>query len=84
MLICRALGERLGCTSALAAEITKTAGFRDEKKEYEYGAGEYVDVSGALAAAGKLPLIRVDGPFGAPAEDVFKHEGELVEGVNRA
>lgn len=59
----RALGERLGCTAALAAEISQTASGKGEKQEY--GAGEFVDVSGALAAAGRLPTLRIDGPFGA-------------------
>ena len=69
----RALGERLGCTSTLAAEISKTASGKGEKAGY--GSGEFFDVSGALAAASKMPTLRIDGPFGAPAEDVFKHEG---------
>lgn len=59
-----------------------------------YGDAAFVDVSRAPAAAGKMPTLRIDGPFGklppcrpkqpaeepspqsgAPAEDVFKHEG---------
>ena len=58
----RALGERLGCTAALAAEISMTASGKGEKQEY--GGGEFVDVSGAMAAAGRLPTLRIDGPFG--------------------
>jgi hypothetical protein len=40
------------------------------------GDGAFYDVtSSALRAGGNLPKIKVDGPFGAPAEDVFKAEG---------
>ncbi|GAA5988021.1 hypothetical protein JCM10908_002031 [Rhodotorula pacifica] len=37
--------------------------------------GDFYDVTpAALAAAGALPEIRVDGPFGAPTQDVFNAE----------
>lgn len=40
-------------------------------------AGDFYDVTpAALVAAGSLPEIRVDGPFGAPTQDVFNAEGE--------
>lgn len=39
------------------------------------GDGFYDVTTSALAAGGNLPSIKVDGPFGAPAEDVFKAEG---------
>ncbi|GAA6019835.1 hypothetical protein JCM10207_003715 [Rhodosporidiobolus poonsookiae] len=109
-----ALGNRLGCTSALAAELNTTASGQypsaaQEKAklarlvsggdgdsdsvsvslddrggggEDEYGAGEFYDVTrSALAAAGNLPYIKVDGPFGAPAEDVFKAEVAVLVGA---
>lgn len=38
--------------------------------------GDFYDVTqDALQAAGTLPTLRVDGPFGAPSQDVFKAEG---------
>ncbi|GAA5971401.1 hypothetical protein JCM8115_000202 [Rhodotorula mucilaginosa] len=38
-------------------------------------AGDFYDVTpAALVAAGSLPEIRVDGPFGAPTQDVFNAE----------
>ncbi|ORY89731.1 ferric reductase NAD binding domain-domain-containing protein [Leucosporidium creatinivorum] len=79
----QALGDRLGCTLSLAAEITRTAGRRDsmEKGENDYGDAEFIDVGGALLAAGRLPSIKVDGPFGAPAEDVFKSEVAILIGT---
>lgn len=69
----RALGERLGCTADLAKEVTEGA---NGKRELAYGEGKFVDYSGALLAAGRMPLLRIDGPYGAPAEDVFKSEGQ--------
>lgn len=37
---------------------------------------EFYDLtSAALEAAGRLPAIRVDGPYGAPTQDVFKADG---------
>lgn len=70
----RALGERLGCTAQLAQEVTGRADGKGEKKGY--GEGEFVDYSSASIAAGLMSVLRIDGPYGAPAEDVFKHEGE--------
>lgn len=70
----RALGERLGCTADLAKELTEGA---NGKRELGYGESEFVDYSGALLAAGRMPLLRIDGPYGAPAEDVFKSEGSF-------
>lgn len=72
----QALGERLGCTSILAAELTASATGRGEKKGFGRSETEFVDFSDALFAAGKMPVLRIDGPYGAPAEDVFKNEGE--------
>ena len=71
----RALGERLGCTADLAKELTEGA---NGKRELGYGEGEFVDYSGALFNAGRMPLLRIDGPYGAPAEDVFKSEGQSL------
>ncbi|KAL8292839.1 hypothetical protein RQP46_000533 [Phenoliferia psychrophenolica] len=73
----RALGDRLGCTTAVAMESSKSA-IGDEKT---YGDAAFVDVSRALAAAGKMPTLRVDGPYGAPTEDVFKHEVAVLIGL---
>jgi hypothetical protein len=92
-----ALGNLLGCTPTLAAELNSTAfGFLSASEEkarlasnlassassmtnvdlHNNGDGAFYDVtSSALRAGGNLPKIKVDGPFGAPAEDVFKAEG---------
>ncbi|GAA5867119.1 hypothetical protein JCM8547_006245 [Rhodosporidiobolus lusitaniae] len=114
-----ALGNRLGCTPLLAAELNRTASGSSSLKQHfpsasseksalarqlsssassilsdvsldvdekprsdEYGKGEFYDVTkSALAAGGNLPDIKVDGPFGAPAEDVFKAEVAVLVGA---
>ncbi|GAA5948535.1 hypothetical protein JCM10213_003893 [Rhodosporidiobolus nylandii] len=110
-----ALGNRLGCTPALAAELNSTASgtfpSANAEKSYlrnrsksdpsdldiislggstlagrdgadEYGSGAFYDVTtAALNAGGNLPRIKVDGPFGAPAEDVFKAEVAILVGA---
>lgn len=70
------LGERLGCTSSLASSLTAQAKKGVEKDRY--GESSFVDVTGASA---NLPAIRIDGPFGAPAEDVFKSEVAVLIGT---
>jgi len=70
------LGERLGCSATLANTLTDQAKKGVEKDRY--GESSFVDVTGASS---NLPSIRVDGPFGAPAEDVFKHEVAVLIGT---
>lgn len=67
------MGERLGCTPALVAEITAAAnkGVISEKEKEAFGdsgetcSGEaaFVDVSRITNVRG-MPTLRVDGPFG--------------------
>jgi NADPH oxidase len=78
-----ALGERLGCTRALAAELTAAAKKGTEVKKEEgdnIGSADFFDVGGNLANV-RMPTLRVDGPFGAPAEDVFKKEVAVLIGT---
>lgn len=67
-----ALGERLGCTRELAAQLTNEVkqGGGLEKSRLTMQPNGFIDVS----AASRLPVMRIDGPYGAPAEDVFKSE----------
>lgn len=80
----KALGERLGCTSSLALQLTSAAkaGIEASTGEYEtvkgYGSVGFVDVTGP---SGNLPELRIDGPFGAPAEDVFNCEIAVLIGT---
>jgi NADPH oxidase len=78
----KALGERLGCTQALAAELTAAAksGVASEKAIDAMGSADYVDVGGKLSNV-RMPTLRVDGPFGAPAEDVFRKEVAVLIGT---
>lgn len=69
----KALGERLGCTERLAMEMTAGATGKGDRK---LGGDVFVDFSEALMAMREMPMLRIDGPYGAPTEDVFKHEGE--------
>lgn len=77
----RALGERLGCTSALATHLSQEAKRGTEKTATEglaCGAGSFYDVTKAVEF---LPTLRVDGPFGTAAEDVFKSEIAVLVGT---
>ncbi|GAA5824896.1 hypothetical protein JCM3770_005093 [Rhodotorula araucariae] len=86
----KALGKRLGCTPEVAAALS-TSGHRRSinfppslcNKEPDAGPqNDFYDVTQtALAAGGALPAIRVDGPFGAPAQDVFKAEVAILVGA---
>lgn len=70
----KALGERLGCTSSLASQLTRDAKSAQEVDEApNYGQGSFVDVT-KMSSTLSLPSIRIDGPYGAPAEDVCKFE----------
>ena len=78
----RALGERLGCSPILAAQITQSASGQSvltEKEKEAFGnAGkqEFVDVSSGLSGRG-MPKIYVDGPFGK-----FRHSSWSVRGTD--
>jgi NAD(P)H-flavin reductase len=41
--------------------------------------GEFIEIAPSLGEG--MPLIKVDGPFGAPAEDVFKSEVAVLVGA---
>jgi NADPH oxidase len=75
----RALGERLGCTQALAAQLTQDAKLGQEKGEAGYGEAAFVDVTRLDQTS--LPMMRIDGPYGAPAEDVFEKEVAILIGT---
>lgn len=54
-------------------------GTTKEKSEYELGQrGDFVELSNAGSS---LPRIRIDGPYGAPAEDVFNSEVAVLIGA---
>jgi len=77
----RALGERLGAGPSVVAAITSDAmkaSIKDEKTSYGTR-GEFVEVLNEVA--NPLPRIRIDGPYGAPAEDVFNSEVAILVGA---
>lgn len=79
-----ALGERLGAGPAVVAAMTKAALKGSEKEDNGlYGTrGDFVELDAAGGAAtSTLPAVRIDGPFGAPAEDVFKCEVAVLIGA---
>lgn len=51
-----------------------------EKDENGYGRGDYVELDPSHTSR-PLPTVRIDGPYGAPAEDVFKVEVAVLIGA---
>lgn len=60
------------------ASLTKAA-MRGTEKEGSVPAvrGDFVEVGQAVS----LPQVRIDGPYGAPAEDVFSAETAVLVGA---
>lgn len=75
-----ALGERVGAGPSVVASMTKEA-LKGSEKDNEtaiYGTrGDFVEIGGNQ----NLPAVRIDGPYGAPAEDVFKCEVAVLIGA---
>lgn len=76
----QALGARLGATETAQAILNEN---KDSKREswssydsvdgYKHGRrGEFVEIVPGLGKS--MPKLKIDGPYGAPAEDVFKSE----------
>ncbi|KAH7883516.1 ferric reductase NAD binding domain-containing protein [Phlebopus sp. FC_14] len=77
-----ALGERLGCGPSVVAAMTKAA-MKGVEKDYDQdvgGRGEFVELESSTLSR-PLPQVRIDGPFGAPAEDVFDNEVAVLIGA---
>ncbi|KAJ6629372.1 NADPH oxidase [Mycena sp. CBHHK59/15] len=75
-----ALGERLGVGPGVVAAMTQAAMKGSEKNEKIEGfRGEFVELD--ANSAGALPAVRIDGPYGAPAEDVFDVEVAVLIGA---
>jgi len=78
----QALGERVGAGPSVIASITKAAIAGVEKEEDPFGnagRGDFVEVESNNG--NRLPLVRIDGPYGAPAEDVFNSEVAVLVGA---
>lgn len=56
-------------------------GERDEKgATFEGSRGDFVELDPASTTR-PLPVVRIDGPYGAPAEDVFNVEIAVLVGA---
>ena len=71
------MGERLGVGPAAVTAMTRAA---MNGKEKNLSQGDFVEIDTSSLAV-TLPAIRIDGPYGAPAEDVFKAEVAMLIGA---
>ncbi|KAI0004260.1 NADPH oxidase [Russula compacta] len=80
----QALGERVGAGPSVVAALTQAAmkgGEKDEKNgAFEGSRGDFVELDPASTTR-PLPVVRIDGPYGAPAEDVFNVEIAILVGA---
>ncbi|OCF38714.1 hypothetical protein I317_07499 [Kwoniella heveanensis CBS 569] len=81
----KALGSRLGATPNMSSSPSL---YDKEKEAFGDDAGsaggwgrrrDYIEVGPGMGKA--MPVLRIDGPFGAPAEDVFKSEVAVLVGA---
>lgn len=72
-----ALGERLGAGPSVVSQMTKEALKGAEKEGDGALRGNFMEINTNIA----LPTVRIDGPYGAPAEDVFKSEVAVLVGA---
>jgi NADPH oxidase len=70
------LGERLGVGPAMVSTMTKEA---MKGKEKGLDQGDFVELDTTYSAV-TLPAVRIDGPYGAPTEDVFNAEVAVLVG----
>jgi len=77
----QALGERVGAGPSVVAAMTKAAMKGSEKDDDStYGTrGNFVELDTINGST--LPAVRIDGPYGAPAEDVLKCEVAILIGA---
>lgn len=75
----KGLGDRLGVGPAVVAAMTSAAmkGAEKDEKSAVATRGDYVELDGSNS----LPSVRIDGPYGAPAEDVFNAEVAVLVGA---
>lgn len=77
----QALGERLGAGPSVVAALTSAAMKGSEKEKWDpIGRGDFVEIDSTLRNR-ELPVVRIDGPYGAPAEDFFRHEVAVLIGA---
>ncbi|KII93897.1 hypothetical protein PLICRDRAFT_171599 [Plicaturopsis crispa FD-325 SS-3] len=78
----QALGERLGAGPSVVKAMTAAAMKGSEKEDAGIMGlrGDYVEIDNNSGGR-PLPAVRIDGPFGAPAEDVFDVEVAVLIGA---
>jgi NADPH oxidase len=80
----QALGERVGVTPAVVKSLTQAdmkAFEKDDKSGMmQEGRGDFVELD-TNASTRPLPVVGIDGPHGAPAEDAFKSEVAVFIGA---
>ncbi|KAF8310554.1 hypothetical protein DL93DRAFT_2126443 [Clavulina sp. PMI_390] len=84
-----ALGERVGAGPAVVAAMTKAAmAGMNKEKDFDNdnngygiteGRGNFVEIDNSMSS--KLPRVLIDGPYGAPTEDVFRSEVAVLVGA---
>jgi len=74
----KGLGERLGVGPSVVAAMTQAAMKGSEKEQTTRG--DFVEIDSNTGGS-SLPNVRIDGPYGAPAEDVFKNEVAILIGA---
>lgn len=76
-----AFAQSLGCTPALSEQLTQAARRGLEKSLTQRNRARLGDYAEVPVNVGELPILRIDGPFGAPAEDVFDAEIAVLIGT---
>jgi NADPH oxidase len=71
------LGERLGVGPAVVKKMTQAALQGNEKGLMQ---SDFVEIDTTMSSI-TLPAVRIDGPYGAPAEDVFTAEVAILVGA---
>jgi NADPH oxidase 1 len=75
------LGDLIGAGPGVVASLTQAAmkGQEKDEKLTMMGAtrGDFVEIDSGRS----LPTVRIDGPYGAPAEDVFNVEVAVLIGA---
>jgi len=72
------LGERLGVGPSVVAAMTQAA-MKGAEKDTMSGMtrGDFIELDDSIT----LPKVRIDGPYGAAAEDVFNSEVAILIGA---
>jgi len=75
------LGDRLGVGPSVVEQMTRAAMKGLEKDDKTgFTRGDFVELDPSVATI-TLPKVRIDGPYGAPAEDVFSGQVAVLIGA---